>query len=69
MLFVILDVMPFDRWGEDGFTHATGYAQVAEDGLLDPTYEGDFHDVPIDGDEVIDEAEYRARFFGEDDED
>lgn len=55
--------------GEDGFTHATGYAQVAEDGLLDPTYEGDFHDVPIDGDEVIDEAEYRARFFGEDDED
>lgn len=69
MLFVILDVMPFDRWGENGFTHATGYAQVADDGLLDPTYEGDFHSTPEDGDEVIDEAEYRARFFGEDDED
>lgn len=69
MLYVILDVMPFDRWGEEGFTHATGYAQVAEDGLLDPTYEGDFQAEPADGDEVIDEAEYRARFFGEDDED
>ena len=69
MLYVILDVMPFDRWGEDGFTHATGYAQVAEDGLLDPTYEGDVNSEPADGDEVITETEYRARFFGEDVED
>ena len=68
MLFVVLNRMPFDRWGEEGFTHATGYAQVAEDGLLDPTYEGDVQAEPEDGDEVITEAEYRARFFGEDED-
>lgn len=68
MLYVILNSMPYDRWGEDGFTHATGYARVDENGLL-PTYEGDHLAEPADGDEIITEDEYKARFFGEDDED